>query len=73
MARALTAGERLGDARLAALQAFVEDAIARAGDVGDATWAAFRAAGFTHADALDVVLGVGTYTLTTFANRLTQA
>ena len=73
MARALVAGERLGDERLAALQAFVEDVLARTGDVGDASWAALRAAGFTHADALDVVLGVGAYTLTTFANRLTQA
>jgi AhpD family alkylhydroperoxidase len=73
MARALAAGERLGDARLAALQGFVEDVLATRGDVGAASWDAFRAAGFTHADALDVVLGVGAYTLTTFANRLTQA
>ena len=73
LARALAAGERLGDARLAALQAFVEDVLATRGDVGAPSWAAFRAAGFTHADALDVVLGVGAYTLTTFANRLTQA
>src|SRR5262249_28164478 len=73
MARALAAGERLGDARLAALQSFVEDVIATRGDGGATSWTAFRAAGFTHADALDVVLGVGAYTLTTFANRLTQA
>jgi AhpD family alkylhydroperoxidase len=73
IARALAAGERLGDPRLAALQTFIESVIARRGDVDDGAWAAFRAAGFTHGDALDVVVGVGTYTLTTFANRLTQA
>jgi len=73
LARALAAGERLGDARLAALQTFVEDVLARRGDVGDAAWEGFLAAGFSRADALDVVVGVATYTLNTFANRLTQS
>ncbi len=73
LARALAAGERLGDPRLAALQRFIEDVLARRGDVGEPAWTGFLAAGFTRADALDVVHGVATYTLTTFANRLTQA
>ncbi|MEH0937213.1 hypothetical protein [Micromonospora psammae] len=34
---------------------------------------AFLAAGFERRHALDVVLGVGTYTISTFANRLTDA
>jgi alkylhydroperoxidase family enzyme len=72
-ARTLAAGERLADPRLAALQAFVERALATRGDLDAPTWDAFLAAGFTHADALDVIVGIGAYTLTTFANRLTQA
>lgn len=34
---------------------------------------AFQAAGFTEEQALDVVLGVGVYVLSTFANRVTCA
>ena len=34
---------------------------------------AFHDAGYTNENALDVVLGIGTYTLTTFTNRLVQA
>lgn len=35
-------------------------------------FAAFIAAGFDQ-QALEVVLGIGTYTLSTFANRMTRA
>jgi AhpD family alkylhydroperoxidase len=72
LARALAAGERLGDPRLAALQRFVESVLERRGDVDEPTWTGWLAAGFSRADALDVVVGIATYTLTTFANRLTQ-
>lgn len=41
--------------------------------VDDATLVAFLDHGFTRQNALEVVLGVGTYTLSTFANRLTRA
>jgi hypothetical protein len=44
-----------------------------AGDVGDAALAAFLAQGFTPRNALEVVLGIGAYTLSTMANRLTGA
>jgi len=41
--------------------------------VPDADLATFTAAGFTTRQALEVVLGIGAYTLSTFANRLTRA
>jgi hypothetical protein len=34
---------------------------------------AFLDSGYTSRNALEVVLGIGTYTLSTFANRLTNA
>ena len=49
------------------------NAVMHDGDVSDAAWQQFLAAGFERAAALEVVLGVAAYTLTTFANRLTQA
>jgi alkylhydroperoxidase family enzyme len=36
-------------------------------------FAAFLAAGFTRAQALELLVGVGTYVMSTFSNRLTQA
>ena len=36
-------------------------------------WSDFTAAGFTETNALDVVLGVGVYTLSTYLNILTEA
>jgi len=66
-------GERAyADERLAALDGFTRAVLDRAGDVDRAAWARFLAAGFTHQQALEVVLGVGTYTLSTFANRLLE-
>ena len=41
--------------------------------MGDDDWRAFDAAGFGEEQALDVVLGVGVYVLSTFANRATRA
>ena len=70
---ALRAGEDLADQRLAALQHFTHQVMDTAGNVTDADRATFAAAGFTSRQALDVVLGVGTFTLSTFANRLTRA
>jgi alkylhydroperoxidase family enzyme len=47
--------------------------IERTGDVSDDAWRQFLAAGFDRTAALEIAMGVATYTLTTFANRLTQA
>ena len=70
---ALRAGTPLGEERLDALSAFAASVIERRGDVAPDVWARFLAAGFTRAQALEVVLGVAVYTLSTFANRLVEA
>ncbi len=73
LAEALEHGRPLESARLEALRAFVLELLDRTGDVRPDVWRHFIAAGFDHAAALEVVLGIATYTLTTFANRLTEA
>ncbi|WP_416062069.1 carboxymuconolactone decarboxylase family protein [Rhodococcus indonesiensis] len=70
---ALRAGRPLTDPRLEALRTFTLAVIDSAGAVPADRWATFTAAGFTTRHALDVVLGVGTFTLSTLANRLTGA
>lgn len=59
--------------RLAAIRRFTLRVLASAGAVSDAELADFEAAGYTRRNALEVVLGIGAYTLSTFANRLTRA
>ena len=44
-----------------------------AGEVGDESLPDFLGHGFTTRNALEVVLGIGTYTMSTLANRLTGA
>jgi alkylhydroperoxidase family enzyme len=44
-----------------------------AGEVGDDALQAFLSGGYTSQNALEVVLGIGTYTMSTLANRLTGA
>jgi uncharacterized peroxidase-related enzyme len=63
----------LPDERLAALRDFTVTVLDTAGGVSDADLAAFTGAGFTARQALEVVLGIGTYTMSTLANRLTRA
>jgi hypothetical protein len=41
--------------------------------VGDEALRSFLASGYTAQNALEVVLGIGTYTMSTLANRLTGA
>ncbi|MEU9105570.1 carboxymuconolactone decarboxylase [Streptomyces xanthophaeus] len=60
-------------ARLEAVRLFTLRVLASSGAVSDAELADFRAHGYTRRNALEVVLGVGAYTLSTFANRLTRA
>ncbi len=62
-----------GDPRLAALARFVASMLVHRGDVEPTTWDTFLAAGFTRAQALEIVIGIGTYTMSTYANRLTGA
>lgn len=70
---ALRDEDELPDARLEALRRFTLAVLDHRGAVPDDELDAFLAAGWLPRHALDVVLGVGTYTISTFANRLTDA
>ena len=61
------------DERLAAVQVFTTQVLDTVGGVGDEALDAFLAHGFTTRNALEVVLGIGAYTMSTLANRMTQA
>ena len=70
---ALRVGSALADERLEAIRVFTLRVLDTAGDVGDPALRAFRAQGYTEQNALEVVLGIGAYTMSTLANRLTGA
>ncbi|HET9929406.1 MAG TPA: carboxymuconolactone decarboxylase family protein [Polyangiaceae bacterium] len=72
LVRALRAGDALPSPRLEALRQFVLNALEKRGDVDESAFASFREHGFDHRQALDTLLGIAAYTLTTFANRLTE-
>ncbi|PPJ29612.1 alkylhydroperoxidase [Nocardia nova] len=63
----------LPDPRLAALQEFTLTVVETAGNVPDERASEFLSHGYTTEQALEVVLGIGTYTLSTLGNRLTAA
>jgi len=63
----------LPDQRLEVIRAFTLRVLDTAGDVGDVALQDFLASGYTAQNALEVVLGIGTYTMSTLANRLTGA
>ena len=63
----------LPDQGLEAVRVFTLRVLDTAGDVGDDAMKAFLASGYTSQNALEVVLGIGTYTMSTLANRLTGA
>ena len=63
----------VGEERLDAIRSFTLRVLDTAGDVGDGPLAAFLASGYTRQNALEVVLGIGTYTMSTLANRLIDA
>ena len=65
--------EPLADERLDAIRVFTLRVLDTAGDVGDQALRDFLARGYTTQNALEVVLGIGTYTMSTLANRLTGA
>jgi AhpD family alkylhydroperoxidase len=70
---ALRTRQPLSDPRLEAVRVFTLAVLDTAGGVDEAQMQAFLDLGFTRRNALEVVLGVGTYTLSTFANRMTEA
>ena len=67
---ALRANARVPDAKLNAVADFTRAVIRSRGAVADTELAAFKAAGFNDANALEVVLGVSLATLCNFANNL---
>lgn len=69
---ALRAGGPVPDARLNAVAEFTRAVIRSRGGVHNSELQAFRAAGFSDANALEVVLGVSLATLCNFANNLGQ-
>jgi AhpD family alkylhydroperoxidase len=70
---ALRCGSALADERLEAVRVFTLRVLETAGDVGDPALTAFLGQGYTEQNALEVVLGIGAYTMSTLANRLTGA
>ena len=70
---ALRGGGPLADPRLAAIREFTLQVLKTAGDVGEPALRAFLAHGYTEQNALEVALGIGAYTMSTLANRLTGA
>ena len=70
--QALREGRPLPDARLEALRGFALAVLRGRGRVPADPMAAFVGAGFDEALALDVVLGVGVYVLSTFVNIVTD-
>ncbi|MCK7626630.1 carboxymuconolactone decarboxylase family protein [Streptomyces sp. RS10V-4] len=70
---ALREERTLPDERLDALRTFTLDVLATTGAVPDDSLDALLTHGYTERNALEVVMGIGTYTLSTFANRLVRA
>ena len=70
---ALRDGRPAADGRLAAMQAFTLEVLETAGAVDDEQLAAFYRHGYTARNALEVVLGIGAYTMSTLANRMTRS
>jgi AhpD family alkylhydroperoxidase len=70
---ALRTQQPLPDERLEAIRQFTLAVLATSGEVGDDSLRAFLAHGYTSQNALEVVLGIGVYTVSTLANRLTDA
>jgi AhpD family alkylhydroperoxidase len=70
---ALQEEKPLDDVRLEALRTFTRRLYATTGAVSDEDLETFLAHGYTRRNALEVVFGIGTYTMSTFANRLVRA
>lgn len=70
---ALRAGTPLPDAKLEALRQFVRALLVGRGRVSTEVWASFEGAGYGEEAALDALLGVGVYVLSTLGNVMTEA
>nr|WSW69602.1 carboxymuconolactone decarboxylase family protein [Streptomyces sp. NBC_00995] len=70
---ALREGTPLPDERLEAVRRFTLAVLATRGAVDEPTMRSFLAHGYTRRNALEVVLGIGAYTMSTLANRMVAA
>ncbi|MEV5308566.1 carboxymuconolactone decarboxylase family protein [Streptomyces diastaticus] len=70
---ALRARKPLDDAKLEAMRVFTLAVMEGHGYVEPETMEAFLSVGYTRRNALEVVLGLGVYTISTYANRMTEA
>jgi AhpD family alkylhydroperoxidase len=73
IAQQILDGQPVDDPRLQVLARFTRAMYETRGDVAPETFASFLGAGFTRAQALEMLVGVGAYVMSTFSNRLTQA
>ncbi|MEV0402537.1 carboxymuconolactone decarboxylase family protein [Actinoallomurus sp. NPDC050550] len=70
---ALREGRPLNDAPLEAMRRFVLEVLATSGAVSAEAMEDFLGHDYTRQNALEVVLGIGVYTMSTLANRMTDA
>ncbi|MGW5446792.1 carboxymuconolactone decarboxylase family protein [Streptomyces asiaticus] len=70
---ALRGRKPLEDPKLDALRVFTLTVMEGRGHVEPKDMEAFLGAGYTRRNALEVVLGLGVYTISTYANRMTEA
>ncbi len=70
---ALREGRPLSDAKLEALRLLVVDVVRTHAHGSTESWERFASAGFTEKNALDVILGVGVYLLSTYVNVATRS
>lgn len=73
LVEALLARQGVTEPKLEALAELTERVVDRHGAVSDAELEHFLAQGFTARQALEVVVGVATYTLSIFANHMTRS
>lgn len=69
---ALRDGQPIADARLEALRRFTAEVVQSRGWPAEAALRAFADAGYTRAQVLEVVLGVGFKTLSNYTNHIAQ-
>ncbi len=70
--QALRRGEPIADARLEALSAFARKVVRERGWVSEGDVQAFLDAGFTRAQLLEVILGIGMKILSNYANHIAR-
>jgi AhpD family alkylhydroperoxidase len=70
---ALRAGTPLSDVRLETLRIFVGEVVRERGRPSPETWHALARVGFSETQALEIVLGVGVYLMSTLFNIVTRA